>query len=43
MAYPAEPEHKNVLEVFTEPIGRKDGEGNADLWRTKNKIQNKLC
>ncbi len=31
IAYPAEPEHRNVLEVFKEPIGRKNGEGNADL------------
>ncbi len=31
IAYPAEPEHKNVLEVFREPIGRKNGQGNADL------------
>lgn len=31
IAYPAEPEHRNVLEVFREPIGRKNGEGNADL------------
>lgn len=35
IAYPAEPEHKNVLEVFREPIGRKNGEGSADLWGTK--------
>lgn len=31
IAYPAEPEHKNVLEVFREPIGRKNGEGSADM------------
>lgn len=37
IAYPAELEHKNVLEVFREPIGRKDGEGNADLWGTSEK------
>lgn len=27
IAYPAEPGHNTVLEVFIEPIGRKDGEG----------------
>lgn len=37
IAYPAELEHKNVLEVFREPIGRKNGEGNADLWGTYKK------
>lgn len=37
IAYPAELEHKNVLEVFREPIGRKNGEGNADLWGTSKK------
>lgn len=35
IAYPAELEHKNVLEVFREPIGRKNSEGNADLWELK--------
>lgn len=35
IAYPAEPEHKNVLEDFREPIGRKNGAGSADLWGTK--------
>lgn len=39
IAYPAELEHKNVLEVFREPIGRKNGEGNADLWGTLKKTQ----
>lgn len=27
IAYPAEPGRNSVLEVFIEPIGRKDGEG----------------
>ena len=35
IAYPAEPEHKNVLEVFREPVGRKNCEGSADLRGTK--------
>lgn len=43
IAYPAELEPKNVLEVFREPIGRKYGEVNADLKETKYKILNKLC
>ena len=45
IAYPAGPEHKNVLEVFREPIGRKNGEGNADLSGTKKKkkIPNQFC
>lgn len=43
IAYPAEPEHKNVLEVFREPIGRKNGERNADLYGTiKNTKQTLL-
>lgn len=40
IAYPAVPEHKNVLVVYREPIGRKTGEGNADLCGTEKKKNN---
>lgn len=45
--YPADLEHKNVLEVCREPTGRKNGQRNADLQETKtnqkkNPNQNKV-
>lgn len=45
IAYPAEPEHKTVLEVFREPIGRKNGEETLtcrELRNTKNTLMNKI-